>query len=367
MYMKFLLLLVLLSPGYIFAQKKPSGGFTVSGSITGLKENSGISITDVNNPTDTLAKTTVRNGSFELKGAIAEPNLVQVNLDDAKKKSILFIGNEQVTLKGNVASLQDLEVKGSPVHNDFMQFQKTFNPLFKKLSELNQQISSTPNISREDPIMIAYNGQFKAIQTAVDNFIREKKTSPLSAFVLVVTSELEQDFTVLEKRYKSISPVYQQGFYGKILKQQIDDAKVGAIGSEAVAFTQNDTTGKPVSLESFRGKYVLIDFWASWCRPCRMENPTVVAAFHKFKDKNFTVLGVSLDKTREPWIEAIKEDKLAWTQVSDLKFWQNEVAMKYKVQGIPQNFLVGPDGKIVGKNLRGPQLESKLCELLGCN
>ncbi len=362
--MKYLIIIVLLSPLGILAQQK---GFVINGTVSGLPDQSTVTLTDVNNPTDTLARATVKQGAFVLKGMIKEPNLHQLNFAGPQKKSVIFIGNDNVIVKGSVENIQQLDVKGSAVQNDFVAFQATFNPLFQRLTQLNQQINATSNIQPTDTLMLAYKDQFEKIKNAIDQFVANKKTSPVTPFLMVVTGELEQDMQRQEMRFSQLSPEVQQGFYGKILKSQIDASKIGAIGTEAIGFTQNDAEGKPVSLSSFRGKYVLVDFWASWCRPCRMENPNVVSAYNKFKGKNFTVLGVSLDRDRDPWLQAIKDDQLTWTHVSDLKFWNNEVAQKYNITSIPQNFLIDPQGKIIGKNLRGEELQSKLCQLLGCN
>lgn len=361
------LYILLFFPLFSIAQTKPVQGFTVTGTIKGLTENEVVTFTDVNNADDTLARTLVKKGVFVLKGTIKEPNMYNVNFHGSQKKMMLFMGNDVVTVTGDASSLQTAVVKGSPLHNEFKEFQDLFNPLFQKLADMNQQIGGRPDIKRDDSLMVAYNAHLENVKHAVDSFVVAKKKSPLGPFTILVTSELEQDVNILERRFNTLDVSQKNGFFGKLLKTQIDEAKFGAIGSDAIPFVQNDTTGKPVFLANFKGKYVLIDFWASWCRPCRMENPNVVEAYNKFKNKNFTVLGVSLDRTREDWIKAIKDDGLTWTHVSDLKYWYNEVAQKYHVQSIPQNFLIGPDGKIVGKNLRGAELQSKLCELLGCN
>jgi len=176
----------------------------------------------------------------------------------------------------------------------------------------------------------------------------------------------EFDAVAAEKEFNLFDAPLRESDLGKELAARIAKVKKTQEGMLAPDFTQLDVNGKPVKLSDFRGKYVLLDFWASWCGPCRRENPNVVKAYNDFKAKGFEVLGVSLDKRedRDKWLQAIQKDGLSWTQVSDLKVWDNEAAKLYDVNAIPMNFLIDPDGKIIAKYLRGEALETTLKKVM---
>ncbi len=211
--------------------------------------------------------------------------------------------------------------------------------------------------------------QEQALASAVnDLLLKMPYGSPNREVTLMSMLVLFNQFTSplnkqIKTQYKS---EYPNSKYAKALLPQLkQDAP--DVGDEAPNIVMKDTLGKTVSLDSFRGRVVLIDFWASWCGPCRMENPNVVRAYKKYKDKGFTIYSVSLDNSKDKWLSAIKKDQLTWTHVSDLKGWETSINKVYQITGIPATFLVGKDGKIVGKNLRGPALDEMLEKLLGTN
>jgi peroxiredoxin len=352
-------LVLLLSFFSVTAQK----GFQITGNISNTKPNM---LVFLMNGTDgkTVATDTVRDGKFILKGIIAEPDIFQLGFVGYKEALDIFLFNDQVNITADFNNMSAAAITGSSVETDYQQFKASFNPIRERLNYLVQQINPEKNRYKRDSLIVLYEQAKGTVLQEATKFAKEKTASPVSSFVLFAISPLLNGTEDLERRYNALEPAAKKGSFARMIEQTIAEANINKIGTEALEFSQKDTLGKLVSLKSFRGKYVLIDFWASWCGPCRAENPNLVNAFNKYSNKNFTVLGVSLDDNKASWMNAIRKDKLAWTQVSDLQSWNNKVAQLYKIQSIPANYLLDPAGKIIAKDLRGNELQVKLKELL---
>lgn len=250
----------------------------------------------------------------------------------------------------------------SDVNLDNIRLETMIKPIKDQVSSIKELLASAD----EPQISSRLNGQIDSLNSekrlVLKKFIQENPNSFIALLSLYEYAGLDIDLKVIEPMFSKLSFAIRNTLLGKEFHLLMENKKNLIVGSKAPEFTQNDTLGRPVSLSSFRGQYVLLDFWASWCGPCREENPNLRSIYKDFKDRNFTILGISLDNTtrRAAWIQAIKDDELLWTQVSDLKQWENQAAKLYSIRSIPQNFLINPQGIIIAMGISSEELRIKL-------
>ena len=354
------------------------GNYTVKGKIGNYNAPAVIYLQYIENEDIVSLSTKLKNGSFSFSGMLNEPlsgRLVllpeggEINNGRRYEQTFALILAPETIEVNSPDMLQNAVVSGSVVNEEQQQLNRILEQAHSELMALvTEARSASPEQMADtqylDSIEERYDFLSKQPENRLVDFVN---THPQSFVSLLAISNLMNDpesVATANALFNTLDTKLKNTRFGKDIEQYLTSHAYTSIGSPAPDFTQNDVSGKPVSLSDFKGKYVLIDFWASWCGPCRKENPSLVRTYQRYKNKNFEILGVSLDQgDRAAWLRAIERDQLTWPQVSDLKGWQNEVAKQYNVTQIPQNLLLDPNGIIIAKNLRGSDLDAKLFEI----
>jgi peroxiredoxin len=378
---KYLLLLATIAPLMLFSQMRQHqikpGELTINGTLRNMPEEVPfvyMICMDWKNGDIDSAKVT--GNKYQFRGHTGATTMVTLFMKDPRvpdylknKYIIIFVTEPAGVTISSTDSFSNAIIKGSRANIENNKLKAQVEPYYRQANELYKKQKGATKEEAEALIKQIdslnekrYNGYYY--------YIKMHSSSLLINYALyqymgrLRDDSPDKEVAKLRAAYSKLPQNDKNSYYGKRIKKKLDKYEV-AVGMMAPSFVQNDTLGQPVSLSSYKGKYVLLEFWASWCIPCRRESPTLVNLFNAYKDKGLTILSVSLDQVddKAKWIRAIHQDRLTWTHVSDLRYWDNAVAVRYKVDGIPQNFLIDPSGKIIAKGLRGEELEKKMKEI----
>ncbi len=341
--------------------------FTISGKIIGV--DSGTVYLQKYDVSDwvKIDSAKLSKGSFTFNGKIGMPEMWFLTVKDKQVFLPLFVENAKINVEVFADSVDKTNITGSSTHDLYKKYQKQSDSLNNLMEacykdyKAAKDANDTVKMKKADSVSEAID---KAVKANVINFAKSNPSSVVGPY-LIMRSAWQFDLPELEEVAAAFDTTLSASSYIQTIKKRIDVLKSVQDGQIAPDFTMNDTTGKPIALSSLKGKILLVDFWASWCGPCRGENPNVVKAYKAYNTKGFDILGVSFDKDHAKWVKAIKDDGLTWNHVSDLQGWGNAAGKMYGIMSIPANVLLDKDQKIIAHNLRGEDLAKKLAELLG--
>jgi len=376
---RLILLLLSVAPAALFAQEK----YTIKGNIGSIDAPAKVFLTYYNGAVAKTDSTSIVKGAFTFSGEVKDITQASLIIDyqgigiqnlkqrSTKIETFVYLVNG-ITKISSPDSLINAKITGTRVNEDYHRYISFLKPAYDSERKLNHMLrtvskekrqtqSFTDSVNQQESII---DGQFADLDK---QYINKNPDSYISLRALKEIGSYNPDINEIEPLFNKLSPSVRATAAGIAYQKYLDALKATLVGAIAPEFSMPDTDGNKVNLSSFRGKYVLLDFWASWCPPCRAESPNMVKAYNNFKGKNFTILSVSLDQPgkRDAWLKAIHNDHLTWTQVSELKYWDSETAKLYGIRSVPQNFLIDPSGKIIAKDLRGSDLDAKLTAIFG--